>query len=381
MTFFKAFPSRVLKHLLMGAVPLWFLLGASTLLVASSSIAESEIVNNDLKSEDIYRHHRSSPVNTTVPNFQNVTANTTVHPYHSSYRMTQFAQPLHHRVKNNVESTDQLEKRYIWWVLAVVKLAETGWAMYQLISSCKDWSDNGASPGNTSGCLYGAVSTIITLCGCGVAVGNNYSAISDHLWAFNYSVGWKRDGSSKQYFSDLISNTTVAFANMAGAPAAMVLDMNNLPIYSPGNKHPVFMVQGNDGNLHRITMYDVDFNGIAGRLAIPINSNSTLLERDEQFNLENFSQGGLEFSSDFNQKDGGVLSSQNDFGQMDHEVSCEMGDLSGNSYQYQILDNNHQGTIGGGIIRTFQYDVFDSTDLNPDKYTWGLSPNPNCEVS
>jgi hypothetical protein len=40
---------------------------------------------------------------------------------------------------------------------------------------------------------------------------------------------------------------------------------------------------------------------------------------------------------------------------MDYEVICLFGDLTGNTYAWQIYDNDHDGTIDAGAMRGFQY--------------------------
>jgi hypothetical protein len=103
-------------------------------------------------------------------------------------------------------------------------------------------------------------------------------------------------------------------------------------------------------------------------------------KRDVYWNEEDFTSGGLEAGFFENPSDGGHLSVQNDFGQMHHQVSCMFGSLADNALEYQIYDNNHQGTIAGGNIRAYSQDPFDygSLEDSPD------SPLPEparCQVS
>jgi hypothetical protein len=78
-------------------------------------------------------------------------------------------------------------------------------------------------------------------------------------------------------------------------------------------------------------------------------------EKTVCFNEENFVQGGLEALYSFNQSsDGGWLSTQRDFGGMNHEVSHLLGDLAGSGYAWQIQDNDHNGTSVRGTIKSLQ---------------------------
>lgn len=64
-------------------------------------------------------------------------------------------------------------------------------------------------------------------------------------------------------------------------------------------------------------------------------------KRDDYFNEEDFTYGGLEAGFEYNQRlDGGYLSVANDYGQMDHEVSCTYAGLRNNALKFQVYDNS-----------------------------------------
>jgi hypothetical protein len=83
---------------------------------------------------------------------------------------------------------------------------------------------------------------------------------------------------------------------------------------------------------------------------------------------------------EYQASDGGYLNVQNDFGQMDHQVSCIFGSLANNALEYQIYDNNHHGTIPSGRIRAYQYDMFDVNSLRKAIDT-PLPEPAGCQVS
>ena len=104
-------------------------------------------------------------------------------------------------------------------------------------------------------------------------------------------------------------------------------------------------------------------------------------KRDTYYNEEDFTSGGLEAGFFENQaSDGGYLNVHNDFGQMDHQVSCIFGSLANNALEYQIYDNNHHGTIASGRIRAYQYDMFDVSSLRRAIDT-PLPEPAGCQVS
>lgn len=79
---------------------------------------------------------------------------------------------------------------------------------------------------------------------------------------------------------------------------------------------------------------------------------SNITKRGEQFNEQDFTSGGIEAGFSYNQEyDGGYLSTSSDYGQIDHEVSCNFNGLGYNGLEFQIYDNNHDGTIAAGNIR------------------------------
>lgn len=108
-------------------------------------------------------------------------------------------------------------------------------------------------------------------------------------------------------------------------------------------------------------------------------NNSTTMKR-EQFNEQDFSTGGIEAGFSYNQEyDGGWLDPSNDYGQMDHEVSCYYSDLSNNGLQFQIYDNNHHGTIAAGNLRACDAGAYDKDSLF--QLDLPTPENGNCEVS
>lgn len=161
---------------------------------------------------------------------------------------------------------------------------------------------------------------------------------------------------------------------------------------------------------------------------------SATSKRDDYFNEEDFTSSGLEAGFSYNQNsDGGYLSTANDYGQMDHEVSCTYAGLADNALEFQIYDYStlkialvscsfwepstsgtvrelfleencvsgsricssapkqflethtnssidHDGTIAAGNIRVYQFGVFDIADLT-DAIDTPLPGQPGCQVA
>ncbi|KAH6698177.1 hypothetical protein BKA61DRAFT_710186 [Leptodontidium sp. MPI-SDFR-AT-0119] len=82
---------------------------------------------------------------------------------------------------------------------------------------------------------------------------------------------------------------------------------------------------------------------------------TTSIRGRQQYNEQYFNGDGIDFIIISNPSDGGVLSQNNDYGQMDHEVSCYMGNnRDAVGHYYQVYDNNHSGTIVGGAVAPFR---------------------------
>lgn len=72
-----------------------------------------------------------------------------------------------------------LDKRYVWWFLAAAKLIDTGLALYELTTSCQDWSSGGATA--KISCVHAALSTAFTVPVGGWYAWNKYIEIGNRL--------------------------------------------------------------------------------------------------------------------------------------------------------------------------------------------------------
>ncbi|CUM65605.1 uncharacterized protein PRCAT00003253001 [Priceomyces carsonii] len=90
-------------------------------------------------------------------------------------------------------------------------------------------------------------------------------------------------------------------------------------------------------------------------------SSSSTVGKREDFNEENFSKGGLEFTHYYvadEDGDRGILSQTNDWGTIYDQTKCQANkDIKNNHkrdfVKYQIYDNNNKGTIAAGTIVGF----------------------------
>ena len=260
-----------------------------------------------------------------------------------------------------------LDKRYVWWFLTAAKLIDAGLALYELATSCQGWSSGGANA--KIGCVHGALSTAFTVAGGGWYVWNKYIEIGNQLLSLR-----KRD-SAINYQSHL--EYLGYYVNLTNLPAALVYNSDGELHYSDAGETPVLLTYTATGTLVHFTASRFNETTFISRWG-KIDGLSS--KRDEQFNEQDFTQGGIEFSHIMNEGDNARLSTSNDYGQMDHEVSCLFGDKPGNTYQYQIYDNNHRSTITGGIVKAFQYDAYDTSALTGE-FVSSTPENQACEIS
>ncbi|KAI5965921.1 uncharacterized protein KGF55_001285 [Candida pseudojiufengensis] len=261
----------------------------------------------------------------------------------------------------NYKRSIKNDKRWIWWALGLaIKVAETGIAMWQLIDSS----------------------------GAGWAGWNKGSEIVAQLQIISAWVGavGKRDSNdiTKTLTSLLVVQNQLT--NFTGLPYQMLLDDNHNTLYSSYYQGaPLFysidhagtpiiggLKSWNNGSHDLISIYHsfISYNNTMG-----LNK----FKKRETFNEQDFTNGVIEMTFLFNDEDHGVLSTNNDYTQMDDEVACEFGDLGNNMYAFQIIDFNNEGTISGGNVRAFSDQPYGESDM--DILEGDLWPESDCEVA
>jgi hypothetical protein len=310
------------------------------------------------------------------------------HPVYTNVMMSKMIYP-----NTTMSSVAVKRNQYLWWGLGVVKLMDSGYAMYGLISDCRAWAGSDeVDDSRKFGCVYGAISTLLTIGGAGYSVYAYGAQISTVLntW-YSYNTEHRRGEPGPGGDSGITNSTLLDYQNfmvkISQSPMALMFDENaNLITYNDTGL-PVMFGLNSKGDGMLVT-YQPNPSNISEATAIygfvpppPSASTSNLQKRLTFYNEENFVQGGIEAAYAFNQpSDGGWLSEHNDYPQMDHEVSCLFDDLSGNAYAWQIYDNNHGGTIAGGAIRAFQYTTYKGQYLSSE-IRGGIGRLQRCQVA
>lgn len=221
-----------------------------------------------------------------------------------------------------------------------VKVIETGFALYQIATSCQSWYQDGSgqtSDGTKIGCVYGAISTLVVVAGAAY-----YGAVAIAAIGFVLSTLSKRDLSlTLESHASLLLDYQTAMVNFTGlAMAPMFNNDGELMVHNKSGMPLLFGYNPKgDGMVFTHTAFEESQTAYMAYGFVPAPKANG--KRDVYFNEEDFTSGGLEAGFSYNQADDkGYLNVQNDFGQMDHEVSCTYAGLGNNALEFQIYDNS-----------------------------------------
>ena len=278
----------------------------------------------------------------------NITTELVPHPVYYNVHIL----PMTYPNTTAMSNMTSLEKRYNWWALGgYYKNALAGVGIWTLAASCKAWYDDGSantSAAGKAGCVIGALSTLMLVSSAGVAAATWGARVGLTLAILNQRFSVKRDLASPEATQILIDYQT-AMVNATGlAMSPMFNETGDLMLHSKSGMPLMFgYTPAGDGMvLTHAPRSDTNLTYMAYGFVPPP---SAIGKRDTYYNEEDFTSGGLEAGFFENQaSDGGYLNVQNDFGQMDHQVSCIFGSLANNALEYQVYDNNHHGTISSG---------------------------------
>lgn len=299
---------------------------------------------------------------------------------------------LHH------DSTNKF-KRYLWWMLGAViwKTAEIVFTWQGIADACKHFTESGW---NGAQCIYGAVSTIAVYSGAAYSTAREVGRLAQ--WANNNGIflmgaQWLTGlGKRDAMWNDRHHNITISVSgnNHTFFDTGHHWNLTNMyvngSLYSDmraSKRIPVFNVHGSRFKHHLAMVYVPEHNHTLFKLGFGHISHLVDLNKRSDYDEQYFTEGGIDFAVDIQDEGGaGVISTEYDYGQMDHEVSCYMGSqLETNCFGWQIYDENHDGTIGAGAAGP--YSGADGTAYYAeDCYKDLLKKVPlplssNCEVS
>lgn len=163
---------------------------------------------------------------------------------------------------------------------------------------------------------------------------------------------------------------------IAGTPhsAAALLYPNGSFVANVQTGHPVFVLKNPYSDCYHFSTMKANNTHHSFRIATS-QSNYISKKTDEQFNLENFSQGGTEFGEQRIESNSVAgINSSGDFGTLDHQLSCEL-DPSSHSNQFIVWDYNHNIAISSKWFHTFQYNPYQDIYSEIIPYLGTEAPN------
>lgn len=302
-------------------------------------------------------------------------------------------------IKEHESVSDNKVKRYLWWVIGAVifKTAELVFSWQGIYDSCRHFTESGW---NAAQCIYGALSTIAIYSGASYSAARQVGRLAQ--WANNNGITilgtqWlaglaKRD----TMWNDRHHNITVGISGYnhtffdTGHHWNFTTLYTNGSLYegmAPSDRIPIFNVHGARFNHHIAMVYVPEHNHTLFKLGFGHIQHLEDLTKRGDYDEQYFTEGGIDFAVDIQDESGeGVVSTSNDYGQMDHEVSCYMGNqLDTNCFAWQIYDNNNHGTIGAGAAGPYSGadgEAYYAEDCYKSMLTRRPLPESgNCEVS
>ncbi|EDO17914.1 hypothetical protein Kpol_1010p29 [Vanderwaltozyma polyspora DSM 70294] len=301
-------------------------------------------------------------------------------PYLTGYTISEF-----YGTELNVTTLENKARRivrprnpYVWFALTAWKIFEWGWSFKSTISSCRDWSKGGT--GSSADCVIGALDTGITLGATAYGVGSAYVAIGTSLRNSGVHIpGFKRDEGLG--VSESVTAMAKSLALAQGLQVATIHHINGDPVFNEHSGHPVFAVRS---AIHPIVhMTSLTLNSTHHTFVIT--DTHPLIQtakRDENFNLENFSSGGLQFHQYKSESDSiADINTGGDYGTLDHQLSCEI-DMDWHAFSYEVWDYNHNAGISSGTAWAYQYDPYPDADGQVIPFPGNpISQNDKCYVA
>lgn len=302
--------------------------------------------------------------------------NSTLLPYYDAYLTTQFVGG--NKTVTATYTDDGLHERnpYAWLALGIWRLFVSGYNFGSLIRSCRDWSSGGEWA--KADCVIGAVDTGVALAATGYGGYTTYATIGTALAQNGVHIpGFKKRGNGEDLIEHNINVLTTmasALVDGTGHEAAGLLHANGSIATNDQTGYPIMVLRGPTGLIHHMSTMQINDTHHTYRIATS-HEVSHSAKRNEQFNLENFSEGGIEFG-DYRQEsqDTATISTDSDYGMLDHQLSCQMS-MDAHAYQYVMWDNNHDTSLCSGWFHAYQYDPYYEADVEIEPYPGTSAPD------
>ncbi|GAB1196917.1 hypothetical protein APSETT444_006197 [Aspergillus pseudonomiae] len=264
--------------------------------------------------------------------------------------------------KISVENYDgnPIAKRGILWTLgAILWTGNQIFALYGLASSCSEFSN---SAGNAALCIWGAMSTAATFIGAGYTSAKGLKAVAEKINWYGTQPAWKRE----DYLAVLEADVAELSDHLSHALQVPVTHDGFMRHDHPrlrglnlteGALWPVFHFYNHqDTGMHMTVTGTHDTHMVMSFGFGHKSDNGSDLHKREAYNDERFSNGGLDFTSCWEDEASHyTLNTGSDYQQMDRDMQCYYPDLSSTwGAEVQIYDDSKHVTVGSGSIAAFR---------------------------
>lgn len=224
---------------------------------------------------------------------------------------------------------------------------------WNMVTACQDFT---SSANNAVNCLWGAVTTVIT------AAGSMYSAyigagrISTWMNNNGISLRWKRD-EVDQDLLDALSGVFSANVTHLGVWDYKSLGLNGtLSTREATTPIDVFGFTSQSGANMHFSYLGNTTNGLGFKFGFGSGTTNTKVKgRQESFDQQYFSSGGIDFIIIENSLDGGQLDTYSDYWWIYDQVACLMAPgMTAAGHYFQLYDNVNDGTMAGGAVAPFR---------------------------
>lgn len=305
--------------------------------------------------------------------------NTTLTHYHGSYYRSDFVSIMNSKpTSTSLVTRNNLEERfYIWFtVKMIIDFGLSGYSLYATVRDCRDWS-KGDSSGKKD-CVMGAIATAVSFAGIGGQIYNNYDKLRAGLASLTSRVPSKRDGN---FGTDYALEGAKILAGGSAFDVAALYRADGSWAQNDQTGWPIYLLRNEAGDIYHFSTMNVNETHHVYRIATS-HSKIYNAKRDEQFNLENFSEGGIESGMEKKKSSSSAaINTSGDYGTLGHQVSCQV-DMNAHAYQYILWDYNHNTDMGSGWFYAYQNDTYNDVHAQVIPYPGTSAPDMgNCYVS
>ncbi|KAI9376537.1 hypothetical protein BJX61DRAFT_551619 [Aspergillus egyptiacus] len=259
-----------------------------------------------------------------------------------------------------VHGRNPITERTIPWILgAILWTGNQVFALYGLATSCSEFK---GSAGNAALCIWGAMSTAATFIGAGYTSAKGLKAVAEQINWLGTQTAWKRED-----YMAVLERDVVDLSNQLSDSLKLPVTHDGFMRHdhprllrlnlTEGALWPVFHTYNHHGTGMHMTVTGIHDTHMVMSFGFGHKSpNGSDVHKREAYNDERFSNGGLDFTSCWDDETSHyTLNTGPDYQQMDRDMQCYYPDLSTTwGAEVQIYDSSKRVTIGAGSIAAYR---------------------------